>query len=1123
MSIVSGADDSRRRWNEVPVGDTIINVERPPAHLAKIDLDSINYTPAGEKWPHKDQCACCRMYFHKESMITRVPNHRVLDMRKKMGVPMEGQRYSTASYLYANSKVCVLCTQLFDYPVEERETPKSTLRVLNASGSSYGVPNDDNSVGSSNASVTSVRGTERRFQRNSMLTPQKELIKKRMNKADAEKVGKYKLEIKTALQRANVAMLDAGCRTYQSSIVDNMDSTNAVTVPYHAWSKTRREVDPWWEIDFGGRPRNIHSISFLSNMASKENISIMVLLLKRPVGFENPFLDKVQGEAVQYREFQLIPIEEGAESSKYYWELGSCTCEAVRVQLRGIKPLAVKEFKAFLGDDFVRFDEEQAKKVIHQSFATFSPSRQEKALHSMLVESKKAIPVVGLQHDTGPKVFRGPNRDALFAETAILDQKVMERYRRQQAWNAKTLRIVNSAFGEAEIKALFYQVFACALLDEKKLNYDAAYLTTANMKQIGFALLGGGVKEAEVEREKEERKEREREKKRKEEEEMAALRAMASDAGLDSSSLSPTAASTASAGMTASSPDGIPKMASKSYDVDDDNISYHSLNSHGSVRKKEVVDRAGALILNAAISMPEPRCSLSSLHAKLRHIILTIQSSGIHLKIPELISLSQNTRLAKICDDPNLSNESLHDLLAMFDRIERHWDIQDEKAEKANRQKQEVRRSANMLRTGKMELTKEDEEKERLAPRKAVQKTTRGVSWSQAAVAVALWINNASAQIPASVFGVTLDEEHGSLFHLSSNSGTPRSGGKYDLEVGTGGADLDGFGSSSAGLRGRNSGAKPGGPSGGRGDEPPPGFLDTRFSEYKLSNFKRRFLSEPEFPSSLNPNFSSDDLFREAKEKEKARLSAEWAAKIEEKRGKDESKKDEVKIIWPDDEPEKGPEEASAAPASASPMPGSPLGGGPMAAIAAAAAFKQDSPEKESGEFLGLPYVCALCTKRFPYNSTNCKVMYKHIITIRREWDPKLVPQEMETLEQGTSMFNLSNICSFCAQFFDPDVAGGISFPMKATYAKKQVQYTSDPRAESLVSKFFDSRYGLDENLDPSEFLHRPATSKFRESARFAIEVSQRIQDEKEAEEARVAAAKKLNEKGNSAFTEEDS
>ena len=96
------------------VGETIYNVERPPAHLAKIDLDSIKITRAFEKWPHKEQCACCKMYFSKDSVISKVPNHRIVDLKKSLNVVIKGQRYETASYLYASSNVCVTCAQFFD-------------------------------------------------------------------------------------------------------------------------------------------------------------------------------------------------------------------------------------------------------------------------------------------------------------------------------------------------------------------------------------------------------------------------------------------------------------------------------------------------------------------------------------------------------------------------------------------------------------------------------------------------------------------------------------------------------------------------------------------------------------------------------------------------------------------------------------------------------------------------------------------------------------------------------------------------------------------------------------------------------------------------------------------------
>jgi hypothetical protein len=974
-----------------------------------------------------------------------------------------------------------------------------------------------------------------------MLTPQKEVLRKAAAKAERERVTKYKLEIKTEVQRSNLAMLDLDCRTYQSSIVDNMDSTNAVTVPYHLWSKTRREVDPWWEIDFGGRDRNLSAISFYSNMMSKENISIVVLLLKKPVGFENPFLDKVQRDsAAQFKEFELSPVELAPGQaaapddlgSLYQWQIGSCTCKAVRIQLRGIKPLAIREFKAFLGDDFVRFDEAEAKKTIQLSLATLSPSRQERSLHSMLVQNNKKIPKVGLQEDLTPKVFRGPNRDMLFQKTTNLDKVVQARYRAQMEWHARTLRIASAIFTADESKAVFYQIFCLILLEEKKIQHDGNYLTTANMGAIGFPLLGGGLKEGEVETEKEEKRLREAEKK-KEEEEMAHLRALADPTdATDTQSLKSTGTGRGSRSQ----------LKSKSYDANDDDLSVQSLRSHGSqgfMAEKEAiaaVDRDGASILDGLIDMPEPRIHLQSMFGKIKHTMHLITSMGIHLKTPELIILSENMRIAKLCDDPVLAFDSMLELERTLDAIQSHWDLQDEKMERMERVKQQQKSQANLLRTGKLEASKKDLEREQKAPKKAAKRMQRGASWSQTLMIMALWIDKKTLTIPSVVFNVTLREvtPHGLLAHTPRNNEdvVGDDGGNSMLDESM---DLTTTSSNGPNPHNNNNTGDPrdAGP-------PPPGFLDTRFSEYKLGNFKKRFFSEPAFPKELNPGFSADELWREAKEKERARISAEWTAKIEEKRGI-EVKKDEIKIIWPSDAEaeaagESGakaagaadkPEDSSSSSSSSSATPAAAMGG-PMAAIAAAAAAASgkdksgDAGAAGGGDLtMGLPYVCGLCTKRFNYNSTNCKVMYKHIITIRREWDPKLVPKEIETLEQGTSMFNLSNICSFCAQFFNPDVNGGIEFPMRDKLSKRETtQYTSDPKAESLVSKFFDNRYGLDANLDPAEFLHRPSTSKFRDSARHAIEVSARIQEVKEADAAYLAAAVAKDTKASSTLDE---
>ena len=53
------------------------------------------------------------------------------------------------------------------------------------------------------------------------------------------------------------------------------------------------------------------------------------------------------------------------------------------------------------------------------------------------------------------------------------------------------------------------------------------------------------------------------------------------------------------------------------------------------------------------------------------------------------------------------------------------------------------------------------------------------------------------------------------------------------------------------------------------------------------------------------------------------------------------------------------------------------------------------------------------------------------ILSFRASWDPKLIPKEIIHLEQTMTMFNLVHVCLFCAQFFNPNCADGISFPAK--------------------------------------------------------------------------------------------
>ena len=87
---------------------------------------------------------------------------------------------------------------------------------------------------------------------------------------------------------------------------------------------------------------------------------------------------------------------------------------------------------------------------------------------------------------------------------------------------------------------------------------------------------------------------------------------------------------------------------------------------------------------------------------------------------------------------------------------------------------------------------------------------------------------------------------------------------------------------------------------------------------------------------------------------------------------------------------------------------------------------------------------------------------------------------------------------------------GGIEYPKRVFPEKKTVHYKSNPKAERLISKFFDNNYDI--QASPAEFLHRPSTSNYREDAKNAIEVAERLVAEREAAEAYQQEQKKKSE-----------
>ena len=106
---------------------------------------------------------------------------------------------------------------------------------------------------------------------------------------------------KTSIERTDLA---AGRRAYQSSVVDQCEAVNAVQPqPNHNISalaspspglnpglspypshhitkaKTRREVDPWWEVSLD-QQCHVHSVCFKIGCSKQSDTSVFVFLLK---------------------------------------------------------------------------------------------------------------------------------------------------------------------------------------------------------------------------------------------------------------------------------------------------------------------------------------------------------------------------------------------------------------------------------------------------------------------------------------------------------------------------------------------------------------------------------------------------------------------------------------------------------------------------------------------------------------------------------------------------------------------------------------------------------------------------------------------------------------------------
>eukprot|EP00981_Chlorochromonas_danica_P004376 scaffold875_cov183-Ochromonas_danica.AAC.3 len=409
---------------------------------------------AYEKSLTKEKCNLCQMYYHRATVCYKVPNHRLLDIQKQwwnnntkkndrningasstsssnsmmmmkttttnQAIESEnalktGKRYENPSYLYQVTTVCSFCSQFFtQFPEDCKEDP-------NRDGGYQILPPVDNNNNNNNRSGSigidgSSGGTA------------------------------------SAIQRQNIALNQ---RAYHSSEVDHKAAYLALLPPFEQSSRTRREADPWWEIEFG-RFYHVHSLSFRITIGVRQRLEVHVLLLKKPIGFEDPFLDSVTGQAALEKIF--ICEAKGKRRVEWLeWLLPDHSqCYAIRIQLRGIHTLSLAAFQAFQGDDLI-LSSSLDRTLSTQSLASLSLDSIKTGLKDMLSPQKK---FQKMEHRPVLESYehRAFDTNACVDAVAKLSHQIQVRYNHVDEWKKKVLDAIK-IFPDAEILALYRIIF----------------------------------------------------------------------------------------------------------------------------------------------------------------------------------------------------------------------------------------------------------------------------------------------------------------------------------------------------------------------------------------------------------------------------------------------------------------------------------------------------------------------------------------------------------------------------------------------------------------------------------------------------------------------------------------
>jgi hypothetical protein len=202
-----------------------------------------------------------------------------------------------------------------------------------------------------------------------------------------------------------------------------------------------------------------------------QKLCFSIFLLNRPIGFEDPFIDNMSKNSITFKDYV---IEERLEPHVEFinWEFPMNTvCTAIRIQLRDVGTLKIKQFQLLQGDNLVEVSQKDLDNSLN-SYATVSPQKMKTEMFLMMSPlKKKQLAQSKMGYEINP--IKKPANDLL-----TLSNTIEKRYKYIDNWKNKVKPCADYFEGDEILwvyRSIFLPIVHAGIKDNSGNKYNKTY------------------------------------------------------------------------------------------------------------------------------------------------------------------------------------------------------------------------------------------------------------------------------------------------------------------------------------------------------------------------------------------------------------------------------------------------------------------------------------------------------------------------------------------------------------------------------------------------------------------------------------------------------------------------